>query len=165
MTVNSVPHKPKRKAPPGAWKPGQSGNPSGRPRSPKDFLENEIGRFAAEAFRFHIAVMRGEVSYGADKTDRIAKMRPEEIAAMPREFSVPTIAQRQVSATVLIEHTVGKPTQPLEQKHTIDVSVDLDRLSDEALLALMSAAKMSVIDSTAVVTNALPSGTSSEPKP
>lgn len=32
MPGNTVEQKPKRKAPPSAWKPGQSGNPAGRPR-------------------------------------------------------------------------------------------------------------------------------------
>jgi len=46
--------KPKRKAPPLAWKPGQSGNPKGRRKSVADFRE----MMKRDAINAHIALSR-----------------------------------------------------------------------------------------------------------
>lgn len=84
--------KPKRKAPPHAFKPGQSGNPNGRPKLTAE--ERDL-----------VAACRDKSNAALDVMERIMHDGENE-------------RNRLAAALAIIERGYGKPVQPIEANVT-----------------------------------------------
>ena len=107
-SANKVKTEKKRPAPPHAFKPGQSGNPSGRPKIPEEFKEMARAN-SVKALRKAITMMDD----------------PE----------VPAAVQLK-AAEVVMERAWGKANQPLTGLDDGPIAFDMEiqRLDDDELL-------------------------------
>lgn len=84
--------KPKRKAPPSAFKPGQSGNPNGRPKRTAEELD--LVSACRDKSSSALEIMEHIMLNGENERNRLA------------------------AAQAIIERGYGKPVQPIEAKIT-----------------------------------------------
>lgn len=112
-----------RRAPHSAWKPGQSGNPAGRPKGFAG-LASAIAkhtRDGEELVEFALSVLRGEVNNG------------EEPSTRDRLEALKWLAVRGFGQPVQPVELTGKDGGPIATKQ---VRANLSNLSDEELEAI-----------------------------
>ena len=91
---NNLAVKPKRKAPPKAWKPGQSGNPAGRKRD--DHSWKEVIAEISHANTEDVLALIGE-------TNELGRM----IKTLPRSVQMKYLVVARVFAALMFEPTAG----------------------------------------------------------
>lgn len=109
-TANTSPTvKPKRKAPPKAWKPGQSGNPKGAPKRGESWAEiiKRVGEYTPpEAAARSLELSKQLLKIGDGVTLKEA--------AVLRMFGAILFDPQPGLVNILIERAEGKIIQPIE---------------------------------------------------
>ena len=99
-----------------AYKPGQSGNPSGRPIAYREYLRELIGKRGEKAFDIIWAIAKGTRT---SKQWMSAEGGPVEVEQLP------SIKEQMGAALALAEHLNGKPVQAMDLEHSGAVSFTL----------------------------------------
>lgn len=102
-----------RPAPRSAWKPGQSGNPGGRPKELKD-LQNLARMAYPEALALAVNLIRGEYSTLVEEERTVGRGQGKEVIRTTRRKPVavpPEVALKAVE--FIAERALGKPVQPI----------------------------------------------------
>lgn len=118
--------------PPTAWKPGQSGNPAGRPRSTTEMKQKaaaytdtaiEVFQLAAELTRLR---MRAAVDMLSDPSRR-GMLTPTELDSLGRVIDPAGLA----AASHLLDRGHGKPKPPEpDKRHNAFEGMDDDQLAE-----------------------------------
>lgn len=111
--------KPKRKAPRTAWKPGQSGNPAGRPKSGESW--SEIFRQVGEMYPDDVLAIVGETN----DIGRAYKLYPKNVQ-MKIQVAIRIVAALMHDPTPgLLKETLdrieGKVPEKLQMENTLGV--------------------------------------------
>ena len=113
------------------WKPGQSGNPSGRPRSTRDLagyvLETTDG--GKELVDALVSIARG-----------VMPNVPVQEGSRPRKDQQVRPADQLKAIEMLLDRGFGRSPQQLDIAHNVS-SRPLEHLSDETLRLLVESAK------------------------
>jgi hypothetical protein len=109
VSENKNATKKKRAAPPHAWKPGQSGNPGGRPKNPLS-LTNIVREFAAmtpKALAARCDLYAAELRKGGDQMDILGLISVHFLMSLMNDPDPRGIA-------LLWERIDGKVAQPVD---------------------------------------------------
>lgn len=104
------------------FKPGQSGNPLGRPASLRPQLEKRFGRSGERAWQILDEIMSGRLESIQERV--MADGRVIEVVRRP------TIAERKEAAVTVIEYIEGKPPQ---RQLNANVNIDLTKADQSEL--------------------------------
>lgn len=94
---------------------GQSGNPTGRPLSYRNYVRKLVGEHGEKAFD-----ILWEIAQGQRKTTKWLSQEggPVEVGVKP------SIKEQHDAAIALAEHLNGRPTQAMELEHSGGLSIN-----------------------------------------
>jgi hypothetical protein len=134
--------KPKRPAPPKAFKPGPDPrrNAGGRPKGLREYIRNQTGENGEKLYEILWDIAQGKMTVEKSvlPPKELRHLASEQDLGDWTEITEPTIRERMDAALALMAYGHGKPTEhvQLEASVTTTHKIDLATLTDEELEVL-----------------------------